>query len=388
MIIRKAEQEIKVLAARFKAVAVVGPRQSGKTTLVRSVFKSKPYVNLENPDVRRYALEDPRGFLSNYPEGAILDEAQRVPELFSYLQQILDETPGHGLFIITGSNNFLLQESVSQSLAGRVGYLYLLPLSLDEIAGKESNINALLYRGSYPALYNEDTDAGKWYANYISTYVERDVRLLKNITDLVTFERFLRLCAGRIGQLLNMSSLAVEVGVDVKTINSWISVLETSFIVFRLQPYHENFNKRVVKMPKLYFYDTGLAVALLGIENAGQLSLHPFRGSLFENLIVIDFLKRRYNTGKSNNLFFWRDSAGNEIDLLLAIGSNKIPVEIKSGQTVTSDYTKGILFWNKMTKTEGGFIVYGGDMMQNRSNGIRIVPFKEIDTININTLEE
>jgi predicted AAA+ superfamily ATPase len=388
MIIRKAEQEIKVLAARFKAVAVVGPRQSGKTTLVRSVFKSKPYVNLENPDVRRYALEDPRGFLSNYPEGAILDEAQRVPELFSYLQQILDETPGHGLFIITGSNNFLLQESVSQSLAGRVGYLYLLPLSLAEIAGKESNINALLYRGSYPALYNEDTDAGKWYANYISTYVERDVRLLKNITDLVTFERFLRLCAGRIGQLLNMSSLAVEVGVDVKTINSWISVLETSFIVFRLQPYHENFNKRVVKMPKLYFYDTGLAVALLGIENAGQLSLHPFRGSLFENLIVIDFLKRRYNTGKSNNLFFWRDSAGNEIDLLLAIGSNKIPVEIKSGQTVTSDYTKGILFWNKMTKTEGGFIVYGGDMMQNRSNGIRIVPFKEIDTININTIGE
>ena len=388
MIIRKAEEEIKVLAAQFKAVAVVGPRQSGKTTLVRSVFKSKPYVNLENPDVRRYALEDPRGFLSNYPEGAILDEAQRVPELFSYLQQILDETPGHGLFIITGSNNFLLQESVSQSLAGRVGYLYLLPLSLDEIAGKESNINALLYRGSYPALYNEDTDAGKWYANYISTYVERDVRLLKNITDLVTFERFLRLCAGRIGQLLNMSSLAVEVGVDVKTINSWISVLETSFIVFRLQPYHENFNKRVVKMPKLYFYDTGLAVALLGIENAGQLSLHPFRGSLFENLIVIDFLKRRYNTGKSNNLFFWRDSAGNEIDLLLAIGSNKIPVEIKSGQTVTSDYTKGILFWNKMTKTEGGFIVYGGDMMQNRSNGIRIVPFKEIDTININTIGE
>ena len=388
MIIRKAEEEIKVLAAQFKAVAVVGPRQSGKTTLVRSVFMHKPYVNLENPDVRRYALEDPRGFLSNYPEGAILDEAQRVPELFSYLQQILDETPGQGLFIITGSNNFLLQGSISQSLAGRVGYLYLLPLSLDEIAGKESNINALLYRGSYPALYNEDTDAGKWYANYISTYVERDVRLLKNITDLVTFERFLRLCAGRIGQLLNMSSLAVEVGVDVKTINSWISVLETSFIVFRLQPYHENFNKRVVKMPKLYFYDTGLAVALLGIENAGQLSLHPFRGSLFENLIVIDFLKRRYNTGKSNNLFFWRDSAGNEIDLLLAIGSNKIPVEIKSGQTVTSDYTKGILFWNKMTKTEGGFIVYGGDMMQNRSNGIRIVPFKEIDTININTIGE
>lgn len=381
MIPRKAEHEIKALAAQFKAVAVVGPRQSGKTTLVRSVFGHKPYVNLENPDIRRYAMEDPRGFLSNYQQGAIIDEAQRVPELFSYLQQILDETASHGLFIITGSNNFLLQESISQSLAGRVGYLYLLPLSLDEIGDKESNSNTLLFKGGYPALYNEETNPAKWYVNYISTYVERDVRLLKNITDLVAFERFLRLCAGRIGQLLNMSSLAVEVGVDVKTIGSWISVLETSFIVFRLQPYHENYNKRVVKMPKLYFYDTGLAVALLGVENVGQLALHPFRGSLFENMIVIDFLKRRYNAGKSNNLFFWRDNVGNEVDLILAEGNTRIPIEIKSGQTVTSDYMKGILFWNKMTQTEGGFVVFGGDMMQNRSSGIRIVPYKEMNTI-------
>lgn len=381
MILREAENEIKVLAAQFKAVAVVGPRQSGKTTLVRSVFAHKPYVNLENPDIRRFAMDDPRGFLSNYPQGAVLDEAQRVPELFSYLQQILDETTDHGLFIITGSNNFLLQESISQSLAGRVGYLYLMPLSLDEIGDKESNSNTLLFKGGYPALYNEETDPAKWYANYISTYVERDVRLLKNITDLVAFERFLRLCSGRIGQLLNMSSLAVEVGIDVKTIGSWISVLETSFIVFRLQPYHENFNKRIVKMPKLYFYDTGLAVALLGVENAGQLALHPSRGSLFENMVIVDFLKKRYNAGKSNNLFFWRDNVGNEIDLILAKGNTRIPIEIKSGQTVTDDYFKGILFWNKMAQTEGGFVVYGGGMTQKRSNRITVVPFKEISSI-------
>lgn len=383
MIPRKAEHEIKVLATQFKAVAVVGPRQSGKTTLVRSVFGHMPYVNLENPDIQRYALEDPRGFLSNYPQGAILDEAQRVPELFSYLQQILDETATYGLFIITGSNNFLLQESISQSLAGRVGYMYLLPLSLEEISDKNQNSNTLLFKGGYPALYNEATDPVKWFANYIRTYVERDVRMLKNITDLVVFERFIRLCAGRIGHLLNMSNLAVEVGVDTKTIGSWISVLEASFIVFRLQPYHENYNKRIVKMPKLYFYDTGLAVALLGIENADQLTLNPFRGNLFENMIIIDFLKRRYNAGKSNNLFFWRNNVGNEIDLLLAKGNIRIPIEIKSGQTVTGDYFKGIQFWNKMTQTEGGFVVYGGDMLQKRSNGIMVVPYQEMNTIAI-----
>lgn len=292
----------------------------------------------------------------------------------------------NGLFILTGSNNFFLQESISQSLAGRVGYLYLLPLSLEEIGIRENNCNTLLFKGGYPSLYSQETDPVKWYANYISTYVYRDVRLLKNITDLVAFERFLRLCAGRIGQLLNMSNLAVEVGKDVKTISSWISVLETSFILFRLQPFHENFNKRVVKMPKLYFYDTGLAIALIDVENAGQLALHPFRGSLFENMIVIEFLKRRFNAGLTNNLFFWRDNVGNEIDLLLATGNNRIPVEIKSGQTVTADYLKGIQFWNKMTQTEGGFVVYGGDTIQKRSNGISIVPYKELNAIATDTL--
>lgn len=377
MIQREAEIEVRTLACQFKAVAVVGPRQSGKTTLVRSIFNDKPYANLENPDLRLYAIEDPRGFLSNYPDGAVLDEVQRVPELFSYLQQILDEAATNGMFILTGSNNFLLQEHISQSLAGRVGYLNLLPLTLNEINDRQSNSNQLIFKGGYPALYNERIDPTKWYSNYIRTYIERDVRMIKNITDLVTFERFLRLCAGRIGQLLNMSSLAVETGVDVKTISAWISVLETSFVLFRLPPYHVNFNKRVVKMPKLYFYDTGLAIALLGIENPVQIELHPFRGSLFENMLIVNVLKTRYNAGKANNIYFWRDSLGNEIDLLIQSGDRLIPVEIKSGQTVTNDYFKGILFWNKITKTEGGCVVYGGEMMQNRSNGIKVIPFRD-----------
>jgi predicted AAA+ superfamily ATPase len=382
MIQRKAASELKQLAAQFKAIAVTGPRQSGKTTLVRDVFKNRAYVNLENPDVMRFAKEDPRGFLSNYPDGAILDEVQRAPELFSYLQQILDEQQRNGLFILTGSNNFLLQDTISQSLAGRVGYLFLLPLSLAEINSAEYSVNHLLFKGGYPVLYDREIDVGKYYGNYIRTYVERDVRLLKNITDLYAFERFLHLCAGRIGQLLNMSSLATEVGVDVKTISSWIGVLEASFIVFRLQPYHKNFNKRIVKMPKLYFFDTGLAAALMGVENESQLMIHPFRGNLFENMVIIDILKQRFNQGKSNNLFFWRNNAGNEIDLLIKKQGRRFPVEIKSGQTISEDYFKGIKYWEKMTKDEGGFLIYGGNMYQKRSHSITVIPLKNIDIIN------
>lgn len=384
MIQREAEKELRVLAVNFKAVAVVGPRQSGKTTLVRKVFDGLSYVNLENPDTRKFAMEDPRGFLSNYPHGAILDEIQRVPELFSYLQQILDEQQVNGLFILTGSNNFLLQESISQSLAGRVGYLFLLPLTIRETGDSEKNANGIIFKGCYPALYNNSTDAARFYANYIRTYVERDVRLIKNITDLYAFERFLRLCAGRIGQLLNMSSLSSEVGVDVKTISSWIGVLEASFILFRLQPYHKNFNKRIVKMPKLYFYDTGLAVALLGIESADQLTVHSSRGSLFENLVIVDLLKSRYNNGKSNNLFFWRDSTGNEIDILVDKGISRLPVEVKSGQTLSEESFRGLKFWNRLTQTEGGILIYGGDTIQKRSSGITVIPFNSIGTLNLN----
>ncbi len=379
MIQRSAEKELLELAHTFKAVAVVGPRQSGKTTLVRHAFPDKTYVNLENPDTRRFAIEDPRGFLNTYPDGAILDEIQRVPHLFSYLQEILDEHKSMGMFILTGSNNFLLQENISQSLAGRVGYLYLLPLSMREIGDLAEGSNMLMYLGGYPAIFDTSASANKWYANYIRTYLERDVRLIKNIGNLNTFEKFLRLCAGRIGQLLNMSNLATEVGVDVKTIGSWISVLETSFIVFRLKTYHKNYNKRLVKMPKLYFYDVGLAWALIGIDNPEQIALHPFRGQLFENLVILEFLKHRLNKGETPRLYFWRDHVGHEIDLLIEQNTQLYPIEIKSGQTITSDYFKGLNYWNKITDTQGGYIVYDGDTRQERSNGFTVMPLRAAD---------
>ncbi|MFC2089634.1 ATP-binding protein [Bacteroidota bacterium] len=383
MIKRDAEAELIELSRQFKAVAVTGPRQSGKTTLVRKVFGHKPYISLENPDTRKYAQEDPRGFLSDFPDGAVLDEIQRAPELFSYLQQILDETSNPGSFILTGSNNFLLQENISQSLAGRVGYLFLLPLSLNEIKQYEIPSNQLMIKGGYPYLFDQKVTAGKYYANYISTYVERDLRQLKNITNLFAFERFLRLCAGRTGQLLNMNNMATEVGVDVKTIASWIGVLETSFVAFRLQPYYKNYNKRVVKTPKLYFYDTGLASSLLGINQPEELSLSPFRGGLFENLVVVEFLKHHYNHGINNKLWFWRNNTGNEIDLLVDNGVKQIPVEIKSGKTISEDFFKGLKYWGKLTGEKNGFLIYDGTEKQSRSDGITVLPLSEITKIRI-----
>lgn len=383
LLTRTAEKELRTLAGQFKAVAVVGPRQSGKTTLVRMAFPDKAYVSLENPDTRRFAIEDPRGFIAGYPDGAILDEIQRTPDIFSYLQQVLDENKGKGRFIITGSNNFLLQENISQSLAGRVGYLYLLPLSINELPKHNLSVNEQIHKGFYPAMYEQEgqTEVGKYYLNYIRTYIEWDVRLIRNVTDLYAFERFLRLCAGRTGQLLNMNSLAVETGVDNKTIGAWLSVLEASFVVFRLQPYHKNYNKRIVKMPKLYFYDTGVASALLGIENPDQLALHPFRGGLFENMIIVDFLKSRYNKGKPNNLYFWRDSLGTEIDLLVEKANSLLPIEIKSGQTITDDYFKSMSAWLRISGMEKGWVIYAGDEKQVRSNGITVLPLNEMERL-------
>lgn len=378
MIQRNAESKLLHLSRQFKAVALVGPRQSGKTTLAKHVFGDKPYVSLENPDIRRFALEDPRSFLGQFPEGAILDEAQRAPDLFSYLQQILDEDDATGKFIITGSNNFLLQESISQSLAGRIAYLFLLPFAISELPGRDIiNLQKLIFKGLYPPVYDQPVDPDKWYSDYIRTYIERDVRQLKNITDLNVFERFLRLCAGRIGQLLNMSNLAIETGVDSKTIASWIGILESGFILYRLQPHHNNFNKRIVKMPKLYFYDTGLACALLGIHNPQQLSYHHMTGSLFENLIISELLKSRYNKAKNINLFFWRDNVGHELDIMIENSNGLFPVEIKYGKTITPEFFKGLLFWHKISNTQNGSIVYGGDVAQKRSNGVEIIPWNK-----------
>jgi len=382
MIRRDSTNELKILSTQFKAVAVVGPRQSGKTTLTRSCFPEKEYVSLENPDHRNFAQDDPRGFLAQYANGAILDEVQRTPSLFSYLQQILDESTEPGQFILTGSNNFILQQNIVQSLAGRIAYLYLLPFSIAELKAAgllPDEVNALMYKGSYPPVYTQNITPEKWYPNYLRTYVERDVRLIKNITDLAAFERFLKLCAGRTGQLLNRSSLGIEVGVDSKTIAAWISLLESSFIIHLLQPHHQNFNKRVVRMPKLYFYDTGLVCSLLGIQNKEQLDLHPFKGNLFENFIISELIKRRYNKGEADNLYFWRDNKGNEVDVIIDNGGRLFPVEIKAGQTITSAYFKGINFWNQMTGNKEGAVIYAGEKTQKRSSGITISPWFKMD---------
>jgi predicted AAA+ superfamily ATPase len=385
MITRIATKEVKLLAKQFKAVAIVGPRQSGKTTLARAVFKDKPYVSLENPDIRQFAIEDPRGLLEQYRAGAIFDEAQRAPELFSYLQQILDESPKKGQFILTGSNNFLLQENISQSLAGRIGYLYLLPFSLEEAeeaANHSFTVDEALRYGGYPPVFDQEVPPEKWLPNYISTYIERDVRQIKNISNLTLFERFLRLCAGRIGQLLNMHNLAIEAGVDGKTVASWLSVLESSFIIHLLKPHHQNFNKRLVKMPKLYFYDTGLACSLLSIAKTSQLSLHPMRGSIFENFVIAELIKERLNKNAPLNLYFWRDNTGNEMDVVLDEGTDLYPVEIKAGKTVTGDYFKNLQFWNKMTGSPEGAVIYAGDAVQQRSNGVRVIPWNKLHALN------
>ena len=382
MIKREAVSVLKKLARQFKAVAIIGPRQSGKTTLVRHTFGNKPYINLENPDTRQFAMEDPRGFLDQFPKGAILDEVQRVPHIFSYLQQILDETRIPGLFILTGSNNFLLQENISQSLAGRIAYIVLLPFSLRELSGTGTRaLDETLFRGMYPPVYDQPVEVNDWYLNYIRTYIERDVRQLKNITNLYGFERFIKLCAGRTGQLLNMSSLAIETGVDHKTIASWLGILESSFILYRLSPHHKNFNKRVVKMPKLYFYDTGLVCALLGIQNTEQLAFNPVRGALFENFIINELIKSGYNNGKPLAIFFWRDNTGHEIDVVVEKANELFPIEIKSGKTITSGFFIGLNFWYKISGQNNGVIVYGGDIYQKRSNGTEIIPWNKLEKV-------
>lgn len=376
MISRRATHKLLQLASKFKAVAVIGPRQSGKTTLVKSLFPAKPYVSLEEPDTRNYALEDPRGFLANYPDGAVFDEVQRTPELFSYLQSILDSNGNSGQFIFTGSNNFLLQQNISQSLAGRVAYLQLLPFSLGELYGSEDKkfpaMDQILLEGMYPPIHDRKIAPQDWYPNYLRTYVERDVRQIKNVTDLIVFERFIRLLAGRSGQELNMASMAVEVGVDTKTIQSWIGILESSFIVFLLRPHFRNFNKTITKRPKVYFHDTGLVCSLLGICDMNQLNLHPLRGSIFETFVVSELLKKRTNLGKDINLYYWRDKTGHEVDVVIDEGLTLLPVEIKSGKTVHQEFFKNLLYWLKLSGNIKGIILYGGDQRQERSNGITI----------------
>jgi predicted AAA+ superfamily ATPase len=382
MIWRQSQDKVLSLSRHFKAVAIIGPRQSGKTTLARMCFPEKPYVSLETPQDRIFALEDPRQFLKQYPDGAIIDEVQRVPALLSWLQQLLDEDPQRGKFILTGSNNFLLLERITQTLAGRVAFVEQLPFSLSElqeIPGALADPNIAIWKGGYPPVQAEGIPPGDWYPAYLRTYVERDVRQIKNIENLLLFERMLMLCAGRIGQELNYSNLAVETGVDNKTIQSWLGILQASYIVWLLPPYFRNFNKRVVKSPKLYFVDTGLACSLLRISEPGMLVQHPYRGALFENFVLNELLKKRFNQGLRSNLYFWKEHAGKEIDVLMDEGLYQTPVEIKSGQTITADWLKGLQYWEQLNPDQrGGIVYYGGDEGQERTGGYAIRSWRKL----------
>ncbi len=383
MIQRIAKVKLMDLATKFKAVAVTGARQTGKTTLVKQVFKGKPYVSLENPDTRNFALDDPRGFLQSYPHGAIFDEVQRAPILFSYLQEILDNSKIKGLFILSGSNNFLLQQSISQTLAGRVGYINLLPFSITELIKAKllpMDDDRLMVKGFYPPIYDQHIPPEDWCPNYIRTYIEKDVRQIKNITDLIVFERFIKLLAGRSGQELNNSALAVETGVDVKTIQSWIGILESSFIIYLLKPHFKNFNKTIVKRPKVYFYDTALVCYLLGIRETSQLITHPLRGSIFESMVVTELIKKRTNAGLPINLYYWRDKTGHEIDIIVDNGRTLLPIEIKSGKTFNTEFFKNIDYWSRLSGSEQSILLYAGDQNQKRSSGKEILNWKKIMT--------
>ena len=384
MIERTIKSKMQSFADKFQVITLTGPRQSGKTTLVKDAFSSLPYVSLETPDIRQIALADPRGFLSNYPNGAVLDEVQNTPELFSYIQGIVDEDRGVQ-FILTGSSNFLLMEKISQTLAGRTAILHLLPFSSAELeigALTFENYESLIFKGQYPRIYDRDISPTDFYPAYIQTYVERDVRLMKNIGDINSFIQFIQLCAGRTGQLLNYTSLANDAGISPNTAKAWISVLESSYILYRLQPFHRNFNKRLVKSPKLYFYDTGVACSLLGIREENQIGLHYMKGTLFENLIINEFIKHNFNRGDNRMPYFWQDSQGKEIDCLLVDGDHIVPVEIKSGKTMANHYFDNLKYWQKLSGTPESkdYVVYGGNQTIETGTG-KLVSWKELEKI-------
>ena len=371
MIEREITLRITTLFQQYPFVTVTGPRQSGKTTLCRATFPELDYTNLEAPDQRDFAESDPRGFLAQFDEGAIIDEVQHVPALMSYLQVVADESGRNGLFVLTGSEQFRLSDAISQSLAGRTALLRLLPFSLTERqrSGASGVVNDILYSGFYPRIIDQNLNPTQALADYFETYVERDVRRLGEIRNLSNFRRFVRLCAGRIGQLVNLSSLGADAGVSHTTAREWLTVLEASYIIFQLRPYYANISKRLVKSPKFYFCDVGLAAYLIGIENAEQVATHPLRGALFENAVVAEALKHRFNRGNQANLSFFRDSRGLECDLLYPAGSGFAAFEVKSGATIGSDYFRSLhrvaeVVPDITSKT----VVYGGETRQSRSD--------------------
>jgi len=388
MIKRTLESTVIALAKKFPVIAILGPRQSGKTTLAQLAFPSHKYVSLEDFDVRDVANTDPRAFLDLHKNdsGIILDEIQHAPQLLSYIQTEVDKSKKHGYFIVTESQNFLLNEAVTQSLAGRVAIFTLLPLSFSELKQAEllpSDSSTMIFKGGYPRMCSDPIEPYNWYPNYIHTYLERDVRQIKNVSDLSQFRLFMKLCAGRIGQLLNVSSLANDCGVSVGTANTWISILEQSYIIFLLQPHFKNFSKRLVKTPKLYFYDTGLACSLLELESAKQVTTHYLRGGLFESAIISELMKMRYNLGRIPYCYFWRDKIGHEVDCLISQGGKLFPIEIKSGQTITQDYFEELHYWSELAGSDAGrsYCIYAGAESQNRTL-VSVLKWQDLDKIN------
>jgi len=378
---REIKTELVDLALHYPVVMITGPRQAGKTSLARQVFPDKPYYSIENPDVRQQISTDPRAFFTSNPDGAIIDEFQRYPEILSYIQGIVDEKKQNGQFILTGSNNVSMLSKVTQSLAGRVALLKLLPFSIAELGafGKNYSVDDYLLNGFYPRVYADNLNPTKAYRNYYETYVERDIRQILQVKDVSLFQKFMKLCAGRVGQLFNANNLATEVGVSYQTIFAWLSALQATYIVFLVQPWSANISKRLVKTPKLYFYDVGLAAYLLGIENTSHVETHPLRGSLFENMVTLELLKNRYNAGLDNNLYFYRDNHGNEVDIMQEAGYQLNLFEIKSAETFTPHFLKGLDYLKKIVPDRVGksnLVYAGSDKMTIKEH--RIVNYKNL----------
>lgn len=370
MIKRELKEELLQSAEGYPIVTITGPRQSGKTLLVRDTFSNFPYFNLEAPDFRLSVSDDPRSFLKQCKNGAIIDEIQNLPELLSYIQVIVDEPTFTGKFILTGSNQFSLLENINQSLAGRTAILKLLPFSFNELNKFKSKIDSFenqAFYGSYPAIFDRNILPTTYYHNYLETYIQRDIRKIINIKDLNLFTKFIKLCAGRVGSILNHNSLANDTGISVITVRNWLSILEASYIIYSLQPYFENIGKRLIKSPKLYFYDTGLLSYLLDIEKSSQIVRDPLRGAIFENMVISELIKYNYNRGVYKQLYFYRDSNGVELDIIFKCGNNLIGAEIKSSATYNKSFLKNIkkcvaLFGNRLQKT---FLIYNGDIKSN-----------------------
>ncbi len=386
MIKRKISDKVLQLAKQYPVVTITGPRQSGKTTLCRHIFRDREYVSLEDLDERDFARSDPRGFLNRFPEGSVIDEVQRVPDLLSYIQTRVDEKGGAGHYILTGSHQFDLLGSVAQSLAGRTALVNLLPFSAEEIypsKKKTPSLEEMLYRGFYPRIHDRKLNPTEAMSFYVSTYIERDLRNIINIKDLSVFETFLKICAGRCGQVVNLSGIGNDCGINHSTVKNWLSVLEASGIVRMLHPYFKNFNKRLIKSPKLYFIDTGLAAYLLGINSPAQVSAHPLRGPLFECFAFSELLKMRFNAVKTDNLYYFRDNNGNEVDIIMDIGVSTQQVEIKSGMTMSDDFFKGLRYYTSLNKNAGAsYLVYGGDKSLIRDN-INVIGWKDIRKIEV-----